>query len=1148
MRFAELTLERYGRLEDCRVAFRPGAPDLHVIYGANEAGKSTTLSAVSDLLFGFPHNSPFGFRFDNTRLRVGAVLEEGDARLVCRRRKTRTGSLVDVDDQPIDDGPLLAMLRGQSRETFRLGFSLDQARLREGGRAMVDARHDLGQALFAAGSGLTEVSGVLAALEREADDIWAPRAAARRAYTAAERRLAEAQGQLRDLQLRPKAYSDARKLLEAATEIVEALRGERTRLATEQRGLERLRRIAPDARRRAELQALLQEQSARQLAPHVEEAAEAALAVEARAERDRTRASAQLDDVVQRLEAEALDEAVLARGAEIDALIERRGSETKAQADLGRRRTELAEKEAQAARLQADVGGAPGVARLVIARLRELAARDAELRAGLASGEVTRHSGEARAAPLRAEVADAQLDEGWAELVGAVDAARALGADIDSRCAGLARTAERLDLTAADALSRLAPWAGDAAGLASLPIPGDEEVEAAHVSVARAADEAAAAAQEADTADGELAVLALERQSVAETEGAVSAEAVQEARASRDTRWGRLRVALTGHDPLENPVAAAADFDESLQSADAIADSRFAAASASGRLAALDLRVAQLELKREQAAGRRRQAQEVGEAGAKAWAARLKTDQLPALPPVRLRGWLKMRQEALAAHAAAADARAALEGELDRRSRALQRLSGPTPAAAATGADDLLGPVLERATAMLAIAEERRRRFSEARGELGAVEVQLTELARERERLEAERARGLTAWEQERSAAGLELAIDGAELRLAALDELRGVEAAAADIRRRIEAIGRDTLAFKGEVDAVADALGEASAEDPGSRLERLRERLAQARASAVARHGLLATQETLSREVRAAELERDAALATMAPILLEAGAADISDLPKALEASRTLRTRREEMTAVERRLADAGDGHPLEQLCAVAVGEDPDALAGRAERLLQDLADLDDRIAQAADAAGSARQAFEALDVGPGAAQAAEDAALARAELDEHAEAYLLRRAQAAVLRWALDRYRERRQNPLLLRASEIFRTLTLERYRELHVDHEAATPRLLGVCQDGATLVDLEGMSEGTSDQLFLALRLAAVEQAIEAGVRLPFLADDLFVNFDDARARAGLRVLAELAQRTQVLVFSHHEHIVRLARDEVGADLISECRPFG
>ena len=76
--------------------------------------------------------------------------------------------------QPLDEGPLLAMLRGQTRETFGLSFSLDQEGLRAGGKAMVEARNDLGRALFAAGSGLTGVSDELARLEEEADAIWGP--------------------------------------------------------------------------------------------------------------------------------------------------------------------------------------------------------------------------------------------------------------------------------------------------------------------------------------------------------------------------------------------------------------------------------------------------------------------------------------------------------------------------------------------------------------------------------------------------------------------------------------------------------------------------------------------------------------------------------------------------------------------------------------------------------------------------------------------------------------------------------------------------------------------------------------------------------------------------------------------------------------
>ena len=85
---------------------------------------------------------------------------------------------------------------------------------------------------------------------------------------------------------------------------------------------------------------------------------------------------------------------------------------------------------------------------------------------------------------------------------------------------------------------------------------------------------------------------------------------------------------------------------------------------------------------------------------------------------------------------------------------------------------------------------------------------------------------------------------------------------------------------------------------------------------------------------------------------------------------------------------------------------------------------------------------------------------------------------------------------------------------------------------------------MSEGTTDQLFLALRLAAVEQSVAAGVHLPFLADDLFFNFDDDRSEASFRVLAELARSTQALFFTHHPHLPSTARSVVGADNHSEC----
>ena len=57
-----------------------------------------------------------------------------------------------------------------------------------------------------------------------------------------------------------------------------------------------------------------------------------------------------------------------------------------------------------------------------------------------------------------------------------------------------------------------------------------------------------------------------------------------------------------------------------------------------------------------------------------------------------------------------------------------------------------------------------------------------------------------------------------------------------------------------------------------------------------------------------------------------------------------------------------------------------------------------------------------------------------------------------------------------------------------------------------DGRTMVEVGAMSEGTTDQLFLALHLAAVGKSVTSGTKLPFLADDLFVTFDDERSETG------------------------------------------
>lgn len=92
----------------------------------------------------------------------------------------------------------------------------------------------------------------------------------------------------------------------------------------------------------------------------------------------------------------------------------------------------------------------------------------------------------------------------------------------------------------------------------------------------------------------------------------------------------------------------------------------------------------------------------------------------------------------------------------------------------------------------------------------------------------------------------------------------------------------------------------------------------------------------------------------------------------------------------------------------------------------------------------------------------------------------------------------------------------------------------RLVGIRAGEA--VGAEGMSFGTRGQLYLALRVAGHADFIRRFGPLPFVTDDILETFDDTRARAALTLTAEMGGVGQAIMFTHHRHLVELAREEV------------
>ena len=345
MRFDELHLLKYGNFEACDLAFPKQPVDFHLIFGANEAGKSTTLAAVSDLLFGFPHGKAQDYRFDASLLRVGAVLEQGAQRTQVRRKRGRAGAtLMDGQDHPLEEALLVGMLAGQTRETFHAAWSLDHRLLREGGQAIVTAKNDIGQALFAAGSGLTGVTRILQNLEEEGDQIWGPRARASRTYTRVERELREAHSRLRSVEVRPAAWTAAHTQLLDLEKEQKQLDLQQQTLTSEQRTVERTRRILEPAEQLRTLRASLAEQNSPLFTPVMEALFDTTFTLHADAIVQQGIAERLIAEEQKHLDAIVLDHTCLLREEEIQLLVEERGIHQEVADGLPARQASLEQK------------------------------------------------------------------------------------------------------------------------------------------------------------------------------------------------------------------------------------------------------------------------------------------------------------------------------------------------------------------------------------------------------------------------------------------------------------------------------------------------------------------------------------------------------------------------------------------------------------------------------------------------------------------------------------------------------------------------------------------------------------------------------------------------------------------------------------
>ncbi len=1150
-----LHLRRYGALSDVALPLGAG---LTLVVGANEAGKSTTLAALGDLLWGLPQRTARYALVPRNQVRLEADLEDGT-------RVVRTGKGLLARDglSPAAAHPWGGDAEGH-RAAWSTAFGLDHAALRAGGQAVCRGAGDLAELVFTARQG-QGVHELLERLRTRADDLYKEHrgnkgVAVRRALAAH----ATAREELLDATTRASRVVEAEALVTELRGRVEAAAAAELATSRDRATRERQQRCADDAARlRAVREALA---SARAEGPVLEQAAleaweeaAASLAAVRSARAERREQVAAWSHEQERL---AREPALLADGDLVEALQQQAEARAgdRARAQVLAERAERAEGAGHAV-LDELTGVAAGATPLaerwaglavpadLAAQLDAAAEQQVPLAAAVAAAAA--RVADARAALHQArsgpELLDPVLVDPVEEGLGLLQAE---GSPLQRwRCAGdaaaAATAARREHLVAAgsadpdgpvpeppsadrvaEVLDRLTTT-----GVAERDRERDEHEAQQQVRAAEAALEGGAASVPAGDGPGGARLVAL--------------------RAARDALWQQVRAQLVGATaPAADAAALAEDYAAAVAAADDGADACVAAAEADGAAAArrreLQERLDALRAARDALAPAHAEAIDAREAYAAVWARAGVAVPPPgraevvrhALEEARAAGVLAAQREAEAA-AAAVEAGAGL-----RRLAALLAAAGRPVVGAADPVDGAPAEaVLGAARRLVAECDAGR----EARQELRLAAQAAAAAEDEHAAATAALAAWRTGWRELATAAGLPAVLDavGWRRRRDLLERAGAHRDQAAAVREEAGAAGAAWAAWCAAVGEVAVRHGEpfdpTAPEAAPAAVSALWARVSSARRD----EGVWEDRAARLAEAALAEAADDAAEARARAVLadLRAGqgstvageGADDGEDAALLGRSRAVR----DLLARERALlasltAAAGADADVEEVVTSLAGLD----AARLDQLARDAAAAAEAARAARDAARdeltTAQLSLDALVRGRSAAalRAVEQQHLAA--VAEAAERYAVAHLQRTVLGEQLEAYAARHASPLLHAAGQLLERLTDGRW--------VGVAAVGGGEQRALEVVDGEGghhppseLSEGTADQVFLALRLAGIRQLQDERARagqplLPVVLDDTLMTFDDARAVRALEVLAELD--LQVVVLTHHEHLGRLA----------------
>jgi len=1142
MRFDRLQIPAFGPFTNLDFIFPAQGGDLHVIYGSNEAGKSSLLRAFRDLLFGIHGQSPDNFLHDYKELRIrGGVINRAGEKLTFQRRKGNKNTLLDADGNPLPENSLIPFLGSVDQEYFSAMFGLGTRELREGAEQLLRGKGNIGNALFSASMGGTPVQLVLAALTEESERLFKGRSTTNVSIRPAANKYRDFLRKSREATMTPEAWDKIERDLLSAEAEKARLEGEISALTRDLEWITRCEDALPTVGRLSEEMRKLE---AIPLMPDVSsdfvERARAARKAAGEAQAELSRLTSQIAKLEEQLAGCLTSPAFLAEADALDRLHQDLGVYQERKNSLTDLETELAGLEATLRAGMQNLELTGSFSALETLRLNSAVRLACEEAAGdlqkvldereknIEKAEDLKTQIKTRETQLQAlpETDLTNLREALSIAAGATEADRTLSVSESE--------VKRFTLEAKERHRELTGAPNDLDRTGSLLVPTKatirligEEMDGINRDIE---------SEESKILEGKKLIESFQAElGRIERRGELPSEqALRKAREHRDHGWSLVLAEWKGSGSEEELIPGAPleeAFPQTIAKADDIADRLREQAEAVAQAEEKRFQIAQSEKQNREAERKISELQSKFKKCQSSWEAAWLPCEITPRTPAEMEEW----REAWVGFKDSLRQLRVAEETLRQKCTQVQEAKIRLVTVLREPAEKEFTLLYEEAISLVQKEEQLSGRRFEVIKQIQGLNSQL-------ELLEHNNARFATAvdaatkkWEAQcqmvgmpeilSPKSGLVLLQERKEL-LAKFDSWKE----ASTKSRRIKDAVRQYEQVISEKAVALGARGDtteaqeidlwkklATARDTQTRYEQLAGQIEEAKTT------LEESQASYTQAVQ--ELEEMVRLAKLETV--EALEPFLANLELRDKAQAQVTTFRDTLSGLAR-------GQTVDDFVARIRAEDIDGLPRRKGMLQSQKLEKEAALQTVCDALSGLKGEKQKLEAaGDAAADYRQQAESCAARLKQDASRFVRLRLAAHFLQTQIERFRKENQGPLLEKSGQVFRSITRGAFEGLGAEFNADdTPVLVGLRPDEST-VTIEGMSDGTRDQLYLALRLAALDRYLEQHEPMPLILDDLLITCDNDRAAAILPQLAALAQRTQIFLFTHHDHLVELCR---------------